>query len=114
MAATADPSASPSPPRPWCCACSRRSPGRDTGTCWARFNKDQNLAQLERSITPELKARSQNPAVRKLALEAGRKTVAEFVTTWLLKEQGWKRDPEHRVVVLFPGEDMPRKGASPD
>ena len=81
---------------------------------WARFNKDENLGQLERSITPELKTRSQNPAIRKLAMEAGRKTVAEFVTTWLLKEQGWKRDPEHRVIVLFPGEELPKKGASPD
>jgi hypothetical protein len=85
-----------------------------TQSGWARFNKDENLALLERSITPQLQARAQNPAVRKLALEAGRKTVAEFVTTWLLKEQGWQRDPAYRVVVLFPGEEWPRKGASPD
>jgi hypothetical protein len=85
-----------------------------TQSGWARFNKDDNLAQLERSITPELQARSQNPALRALATEAGRKTVAEFVTTWLLKEQGWSRDADHRVVVLFPGEDLPKKGERRD
>ena len=38
------------------------------------------------------------------AIDAGRQTVREFVTTWLLKEQGWKKDPAYRVDVLFPGE----------
>ena len=77
---------------------------------WARFNKDENLALLERSITPELQARAGNPAIRQLAMDAGRQTVREFVTTWLLKEQGWKRDGAHKVVVLFPGEEPGRAG----
>lgn len=77
-----------------------------TQSGWARFNKDENLALLERSITPELEKRSQLPAIRQLAMDAGRLTVREFVTTWLLKEQGWKRDPQHQVRVLFPGEEM--------
>ena len=71
---------------------------------WARFNKDENLDLLERSITPELQTRANVPAIRQLAMEAGRKTVREFVTTWLLKEQGWKKDAEYRVLVLFPGD----------
>ena len=71
---------------------------------WARFNKDENLEALQRSVTPELYARANIPAVRQLAIDAGRETVREFVTIWLLKEQGFKRDPEHRVVVLFPGD----------
>ena len=80
---------------------------------WARFNKDENLALLERSITPELQARANNPAIRQLAVDAGRQTVREFVTTWLLKEQGWKKDGDSKVVVLFPGEQMPRGGNDP-
>jgi hypothetical protein len=44
---------------------------------------------------------------RGLAEDAGRKTIAEFVTIWLLKETDWKRDPAHKVVVLFPGEARP-------
>jgi hypothetical protein len=81
---------------------------------WARFNKDENLAQLEKSVTAELQNRARDPATRQLAMDAGRKTVREFVTTWLLKEQAWKRDAEHRVVVLFPGETAPGRGNAPD
>ena len=81
---------------------------------WARFNKDENLAQLEKSITAELQNRARDPATRQLAMDAGRKTVREFVTTWLLKEQGWKQDAGHKVVVLFPGEQPPGKGTAPD
>jgi hypothetical protein len=72
---------------------------------WARFNKDENLETLERSITPELQNRAGVPAIRQLAMDAGRQTVREFVTTWLLKEQGWKRDPQYKVLVVFPGDD---------
>ncbi len=84
-----------------------------TQSGWARFNKDENLDLLERSITPELQRRAGDPAIRQLAIEAGRQTVREFVTTWLLKEQGWKNDAEHRVVVLFPGEPPRRAVADP-
>ncbi|MDB5873582.1 MAG: hypothetical protein JWQ07_3024 [Ramlibacter sp.] len=80
---------------------------------WARFNKDENLELLERSISPELQTRANNAAIRQLAVDAGRQTVREFVTSWLLKEQGWKRDPEFKVVVLFPGEQQPRSGQDP-
>ncbi len=68
---------------------------------WARFNRQENLD------TPELNKRAADPGVQRLATEAGRKTVAEFVTKWLLQERpGWKRDAAHRVVVLFPGETV--------
>ena len=75
-----------------------------TQSGWARFNKDENLALLERSITQELDKRARSPEVRALALDAGRQTVREFVTRWLLKEQRWKAGDAHQVVVLFPGE----------
>ena len=84
-----------------------------TQSGWARFNKNENLELLERSITPQLEARSQVPAIRQLAIDAGRQTVREFVTTWLLKEQGWKQGGENKVIVLFPGEQLPRAGANP-
>ena len=63
-----------------------------TRTGWARFNKEENLEALQRSMTPTL---------------AARKTIAEFITIWLLKETEWKRDPAHQVVVLFPDEARP-------
>ncbi|MFM7707962.1 MAG: hypothetical protein ACKO9D_08110 [Gammaproteobacteria bacterium] len=74
---------------------------------WARFNKEENLAALERSMTPTLAERAAGDAYRGLAEDAARRTIAEFITTWLLKETDWKRDPLHKVVVLFPGEKPP-------
>lgn len=78
-----------------------------TRSGWARFNKQDNLDALERSITPELNRRADADAYRALATEAARQTVREFVTRWLLRERAWQRDPSHRVIVLFPGEREP-------
>ena len=78
-----------------------------TRTGWARFNKEENLEALQRSMTPTLAARASGDAYRGLAEEAARKTIAEFITIWLLKETDWKRDPAHKVVVLFPDEARP-------
>lgn len=63
-----------------------------TRTGWARFNKEENLEALQRSMTPT---------------PAARRTIAEFITIWLLKETEWRRDPAHKVVVLFPDEARP-------
>jgi hypothetical protein len=84
-----------------------------TQSGWARFNKSDNLEALQRSITPQLQTRANVPEIRQLAIDAGRNTVREFVTTWLLKEQGWKRDPAFKVIVLFPGEQQERSGLNP-
>jgi hypothetical protein len=78
-----------------------------TQSGWARFNKDENLAALERSMTPELGARAGSERYLQLATEAGRQTVREFVMQWLLKERHWRRDPEYAVQVYFPGESPP-------
>lgn len=76
-----------------------------TASGWARFNKGQNLTALEKELTPRLQIRADG--YRQLAVDFGRQTIAEFVTIWLLKEQHWKRDPEYKVLVVFPGEKWP-------
>lgn len=78
-----------------------------TASGWARFNKAENLQQLERSMSTEMGTRAGSGRYLSLAREAGRETVAEFVTTWLLQQHGWRRDAEHRVIVLFPAEPLP-------
>ena len=80
---------------------------------WARFDRQESLALLEQSMTPALQARAQSDQYRQLARDAGRQVVAGFVTTWLLKEQQWKRSPEYKVVVLFPGETLAKDNVSP-
>lgn len=71
---------------------------------WARFNKEDNLAALERTITPELAQRARSDAYRQLVTEPARQTVREFVAKWLVKEAGWGSGPDYKIVVLFPGE----------
>jgi hypothetical protein len=70
---------------------------------WARFNKDENLDTLERSLTPELEKRARSDSYRQLVEEPARKTVSEFVSKWLLKEQGWGSGPDYKVDVRFDG-----------
>jgi hypothetical protein len=75
-----------------------------TTSGWARFDKSANLDALEKSLTQELSARATSQRNMDAATDAGRRTVREFVATWLLKSRlpGDERKP--RVVVLFPGE----------
>lgn len=80
---------------------------RRTENGWARFNKAENLQALERELGGLLAKRGHDARNMNVGLQDGRKTVREFVTTWLQKETG--RAPE--VVVLFPGEtETPKPG----
>ena len=38
----------------------------------------------------------------KLVGEAGRQSVADFVTKWLIKEDCWRSDQFHPIVVMSP------------
>ncbi|MDO9403188.1 MAG: hypothetical protein Q7T87_04075 [Polaromonas sp.] len=82
-----------------------------TTSGWARFNKDENLAALERSMTPALEERARSAAYTGLAREPARETVREFVAKWLVKEASWGSGPDYRIEVLFPGETSPRPEA---
>jgi hypothetical protein len=71
---------------------------------WARFNKTESRAALEKSIPPELEKRTRSDAYRQLLTPPARKTVEEFVSKWLLKKhQGWGTGPDYKVQVVFPG-----------
>jgi hypothetical protein len=75
-----------------------------TASGWARFDKNENLALLERGMTAELGKRASTPRNLAAATDAGRRTVREFVTTWLLKSHLQPGQAAPRIVVLFPGE----------
>ena len=75
---------------------------KETKSGWARFNKKQNLDKLEWLLSNEMEERAKG--YKSMALGSSRKTVTDFVTTWLMKEQHWKNSPEYRVEVVFPGE----------
>ena len=86
-------------------------PGIDTGNIvknsrngWARFNADDQLTELEKSITEKLTEFADSPERVALIRELARKTVADFVHSWLLREDHWRDDRFNRVIVQFADE----------
>jgi hypothetical protein len=75
---------------------------KETRSGWARFDKHENLAELERRLSPELARRSHG--YHALAVPAARQTVASFVKTWLSRQQHWQSRGITEVKVLFPGD----------
>ena len=71
---------------------------------WGRFNKREQMTELEKSITPTLTTYASDPKHLALVREQCRKTVAEFVKTWLLKEDQWRSDRFHTIKVIFADE----------
>jgi hypothetical protein len=71
---------------------------------WARFDKNDKLDELERSLTGTLVQRAGDGAHLDLVREACRKSVAEFVRKWLLREQQWRTDRFTSIIVVFPDE----------
>jgi len=85
---------------------------KSTTAGWLRFNADENLETLEKGITGELNARANDSTHRNYAREACRRAVAEFVRRWLMKENVWREDRFHQIVVQFP-DDPPILTESP-
>lgn len=81
----------------------------DTGTMqkqtvsgWARFDKQENLAELERRMSPELERRASGYLA--LALPSARTSVADFARNWLGKSKHWDNLKITNVKVVFPGD----------
>jgi len=75
-----------------------------TESGWARFNKDENLAELERSITATMNLRAADDDHIGMVREECRKSVARFVKTWLIKEDQWRTNGIAAIIVVFPDE----------
>jgi hypothetical protein len=73
---------------------------------WARFNAQQQLDNLEKGITPTLTQYARDRRHLALAREQCRQTVAEFVRTWLLKEDQWRTDRFRTIKVVFADEQL--------
>lgn len=71
---------------------------------WARFNAQMQMEELEKEMTPALNGYALSPDHLSLVREQARKTVAEFVKTWLLKEDHWRQDRFHTIKVIFADE----------
>jgi len=71
---------------------------------WARLNVGAQMTELEQSITPTLQRYAGDARHMRLVREECRKTVAEFVKAWLLKEDHWRNDRFHTIKVIFADE----------
>ncbi len=71
---------------------------------WGRFDGKSQLEKLERAITPTASRMASDPLHLALVRDEARKTVKEFVKTWLLLDRGWKDDEFHFVDVRFSDE----------
>jgi hypothetical protein len=71
---------------------------------WARFDAREQMAELERSLTPRLTRHAGDPRRLALVREDCRKTVAEFVRDWLLREDHWRPGRFTGIQVIFADE----------
>lgn len=82
---------------------------KETRSGWARFDKHENMTELERRMTPELEKRAHG--YKSLALPSARQSVSDFARTWLSKQQHWQSLKITEVKVVFPG-DPPISGTT--
>lgn len=72
---------------------------------WLRFDADDQMTALERTITPTLNRYARDERHLGLVRENARRAVEDFVKTWLLREGQWGSDRVQLVRVVFPDEE---------
>ena len=80
---------------------------------WLRFNEDEEMESLERSLTPTLVNRAEDPDHLELVRERCRSRVGEFVRSWLLLEDQWGDGRFTSVIVIFADEQNLEPGSMP-
>ena len=85
-------------------------PAIDTGAMekkaqdgWARFDKNQQLDQLEKDMSGMLDRRAKDAAHLDLVREQCRQSIADFVKNWLIQRAQWTNTFD-AIVVVFPDE----------
>ena len=71
---------------------------------WARFNVEEQMEKLEKTITPTIRKYAGDEKHMAAVREQCRKTVEEFVQDWLVHENQWGDEKLRVVKVFFPGE----------
>lgn len=78
---------------------------------WLRFDAREQMAVLEKSLTPTLSLRAGSQANLALVRDTGRQRVAAFVRDWLLREDQWREGGFTAITVTF--EDEAKDPSSP-
>ncbi|MEJ2581372.1 MAG: hypothetical protein P8127_07020 [Acidobacteriota bacterium] len=74
---------------------------------WLRFNEADQMEELERGVTAALSERASDPRHIDMVRERCRLELAEFVRTWLLREDHWREDRFRSITVIFADEASP-------
>lgn len=84
---------------------------KKTDGTWLRLDTAQQLAELEKSITPELNAR----AARHLTTirEIARSDIQKFVQKWVVESHQDYRDQIKAVRIVFPDEPLEADASKP-
>jgi len=78
------------------------------------FDGAEQQAKLLQGITPQLEANARDSTKIKLVRQEARKTVAEFIQTWLLQRGDWGERKIENIKVFFRGEnDLPAELLAP-
>lgn len=75
-----------------------------TEEAWLSFDGAAQMETLQKNLTPRLNERAKSPKHLDLAREPARKTVANFVRTWLLQQNYWTDDRFSTIRVRFADE----------
>ena len=76
---------------------------------WARFNAEEQMTKLEKTITPTISKYASDEQHLDVIRENCRKTVSEYIEDWLLREGQWGEGRLRVVKVYFPGEGEPAR-----
>jgi hypothetical protein len=80
---------------------------------WSLITGQPLIDQLHRSITETLADKAASPAYVQRQREEARKTVAEFVSKWLVTQERWKSASGYTVRVFFSDEPIKVLGSLP-
>lgn len=80
---------------------------------WARWDADEQIEELQKSITPTLNDYAGDPKHLKLIREEARLTIARFIQAWLLREDQWQEGKIRTVRVVFPDETIQSRPTNP-
>jgi hypothetical protein len=77
---------------------------RRVAESWLRFDAAEQLAVLERQLTPRLSQLAADSRHMALVRESSRQTVARFVRAWLLTHAAWGPERVRAIQVVFADE----------
>lgn len=80
---------------------------------WARFDANEQIEELQMTITPKLNANAARPDQLNQVREEARAAVARFIRAWLVREEQWMEGKLTSVTVIFPDEPANAKPPAP-